>query len=135
MVNALGSGALETRAVMAFLSRISEVLTGVRLKLRNIAIWWCGAEAESDNVRDNAERMMISPAHAVDLQFDLSAATAIGGNFRGTARASIDEWIAAEAVHLVGQEAVTLSTTPTSRCSAAAGWRICGSWPTGRCRA
>ena len=112
MVNARGSGVLEIRALMAFLPRISEVLTGAPLRLSNIATWWCGAAAERDYVRANAAGMMIGPALAVDLPFDLSATTALGGDFNGRARASIDDWIEAEGEALVGQEAVTLSTTP-----------------------
>lgn len=112
MVNALGSGVLEMRALMAFLPRISEVLTGAPLALPNIATWWCGGAAERAYVEANAERMMIGPAQAVDLPFDLGAATALGGRFRGSARESIADWLAAEGPQLVGQEAVTLSTTP-----------------------
>ena len=42
MINALGSGVLEIRAMMAFLPAISEVLTGEKLLPPNIATWWCG---------------------------------------------------------------------------------------------
>lgn len=112
MVNALGSGVLEIRAMMAFLPRICELLTGEPLMLPNIATWWCGGATQRAFVRENAERMMIGSAYAADLPFDLGATTALGGNFRGTARASISEWLEAEGGMLVGQEAVTLSTTP-----------------------
>ncbi|MBD3787186.1 MAG: circularly permuted type 2 ATP-grasp protein [Sphingomonadales bacterium] len=112
MVNAFGSGVLEMRALMAFLPRISEVLAGQPLSMPNIATWWCGGAAERAYVEANAERMMIGSAYAVDLPFDLGATTALGGRFRGTARESIAEWLASEGAQLVGQEAVTLSTTP-----------------------
>ncbi|MGD9917704.1 MAG: circularly permuted type 2 ATP-grasp protein [Paenirhodobacter sp.] len=112
LVNALGSGVLEIRAMMAFLPRIAEVLTGAPLQLPNIATWWCGGGNERGYVRDNAAQMMIGSAYAVDLPFDLGATTALGGTFRGAARPSIAEWLEAEGQQLVGQEAVTLSTTP-----------------------
>lgn len=112
MANALGSGVLEMRAMMAFLPRISKVLMSEQLKLPNIATWWCGGGTERAYVRDNAQNMLISPAHAVDLPFDLGATTALGGEFRGTAMGSIAEWLDREGDKLVGQEAVTLSTTP-----------------------
>ncbi|PTV94826.1 putative circularly permuted ATP-grasp superfamily protein [Rhodobacter aestuarii] len=112
MVNALGSGVLEMRAMLAFMPRICQVLTGGPLKLPNIATWWCGGGSERAYVRDNAEHMMIGSAYACDLPFDLGATTALGGAFRGSARASIAEWLEAEGNMLVGQEAVTLSTTP-----------------------
>lgn len=112
MVNALGSGVLEMRAMMAFLPRICEVLTGGPLLLPNIATWWCGGANERAHVRDHASQMMIGSAYACDLPFDLGAATALGGALRGAARASIADWLEAEGAALVGQEAVTLSTTP-----------------------
>ncbi len=112
MVNALGSGALETRAMLAFLPRIAEVLQGGALKIPNIATWWCGGTAERDYVLENVERMMIGPALSVDLPFTVDAATALGGRLRKAAHMPIAEWLRSGAEELVGQEAVTLSTTP-----------------------
>ncbi len=112
MVNALGSGVLETRALLAFLPRICEALTDAPLKLPNIATWWCGQEKERDYVRTNIARMMIGPAQSTALPFEIDATTVLGGTFRGTAKESIDSWITGDGPALVGQEAVTLSTTP-----------------------
>lgn len=112
MINALGSGVLEMRAMMAFLPRISRVLTGAPLSLPNIATWWCGQPRERDYVKENAERMMIGGALAHDLPLDIGAITAVGGEFRSGARDSVDAWIDAEGQLLVGQELVSLSTTP-----------------------
>lgn len=112
LVNALGSGILEMRAMMAFFPRISQVLTGAPLKLPNIATWWCGGDYERAYVRANAGKMMIGSAYAVDLPFDMGSTTALGGAFVGKESRSIAEWIEAEGKTLVGQEAVSLSTTP-----------------------
>ena len=112
MANALGAGVLDTRALMAFLPKISRVLTGQPLAMSNIATWWCGSESEREHVRAHAASMMIGPAMAVDLPFDLDAATALGGEFRGGGQESLSQWLAREGSQLVGQEAVTLSTTP-----------------------
>lgn len=113
MVNALGSGLMETRAMLAFVPRIAEVLTGRSLKLPNIATWWCGGRAERDYVKRNADRMMIGPALSVDLPFDAKSAAVLGGKFRDTTSHPIGEWLESEGRGLVGQEAVTLSTTPS----------------------
>ncbi len=112
LVNALGSGILEIRAMMAFLPRIAQVMLDQPLMLPNIATWWCGGDAERAYVRGNAGRMMIGSAYAVDLPFDIGATTALGGAFLGKESRSISEWIEAEGKGLVGQEAVSLSTTP-----------------------
>lgn len=115
LINALGSGVLEMRALMAFLPKISQVLTGAPLKLPNIATWWCGQPAEREHVQQNADKMMIGGALDQDLPFDIGATTALGGKFRYSARASVDDWIRNEGDMLVGQEVVTLSTTPAWR--------------------
>ena len=112
MVNALGAGVLEMRALQAFLPRICRVLTGSPLKLPNIATWWCGTAAERAHVQSHLDDMMIGHALAADLPFEQGAATASGDGFRAAAQPSIDAWIDAEGGNLVGQELVTLSTTP-----------------------
>ncbi|GGG73473.1 hypothetical protein GCM10011415_22230 [Salipiger pallidus] len=112
MVNCLGSGVLEARAMMAFLPRLSERLMGAPLELPNIATWWCGQKAERDYVLANIDRMMIGSAQTPKLPFDRGATTVLGDNFRATAYSSISEWLNNDGAALVGQEAVTLSTTP-----------------------
>ncbi|SFA73177.1 Uncharacterized conserved protein, circularly permuted ATPgrasp superfamily [Poseidonocella pacifica] len=112
MLNCLGSGVLEARALMAFLPRISRHLLGEPLELPNIATWWCGQSKERAYVRDNFEKMMIGPALSTQLPFEMDATTVLGGRFRGAAHAPVADWIEAEGDTLVGQEAVSLSTTP-----------------------
>ena len=46
MVNALGSGILETRALSAFLPRLAGSCSASTLALPTIATWWCGQPAE-----------------------------------------------------------------------------------------
>ena len=112
LVNALGSGILETRALLAFMPRVAEALLGERLILPNIATWWCGQPAERAHVRAHKERMMIGPALSTRLPFDADDATILGGHFRDGARSSFDAWLESDGAQLVGQEAVMLSTTP-----------------------
>lgn len=112
MLNCLGSGVLEARALMAFLPRICERLTGQALKIPNIATWWCGQAAERAYVYDNLQRMMIGRALSTDLPFEVDSSTALGGDFRGSAKQPIGDWLESDGARLVGQEAVTLSTTP-----------------------
>jgi uncharacterized alpha-E superfamily protein len=111
MVNALGSGILETRALLAFLPRI-QALRGEPLKLSNIATWWCGQATEREHVRANIERMMVGPALSTRPPFELDGKTILGGRFEEETQQSVDSYLDAEGAMLVGQEAVTLSTTP-----------------------
>ena len=112
MVNALGSGVLETRALLAFLPRICEALRGEKLALPNIATWWCGGTTEREHVHTNLARMMIGPALSTRPPFEPDDKTIFGGRFHDGTTGSIDGFIEANAATLVGQEAVSLSTTP-----------------------
>ena len=112
MVNALGSGVLETRALLAFLPRICQELFGAPLKLSNVATWWCGQPAEREHVRANIERMMVGPALSTRPPFEPDENTVLGGHFQNGVQRTIEAHLEAEGPMLVGQEAVTLSTTP-----------------------
>lgn len=112
LVNSLGSGVLETRAFLAFIPRICQALLDEPLKMPNIATWWCGQAAERAHVQSNNHKMMIAPALATRLPFDVDGSTVLGGEFRGSAKQPVSDWIESEAGSLVGQEAVRLSTTP-----------------------
>jgi uncharacterized circularly permuted ATP-grasp superfamily protein/uncharacterized alpha-E superfamily protein len=112
MVNALGVGVLETRALLAFLPRICEAWRGKPLALPNIATWWCGQAPERAMVRANADRMMIGPAFSTRLPFDMEESTVLGARLRARGGETLARLLDAEGAKLVGQEAVTLSTTP-----------------------
>lgn len=112
MVNALGSGVLEMRALLAFLPRLSEHLLAEPLKLPNIATWWCGHAAERAHVAANAADLVISPALSNRLPFDLEEARVPGARFRPGPHATLADWIEAEGPALVGQETVSVSTAP-----------------------
>ena len=104
MVNALGAGVLESRALMAFLPRISHALLGEPLALPNIATWWCGQPKERAHVEANIDQMMMGRALSTSLPFEPDPMLPPGTDLA----AQID----AMGETLVGQEAVTLSTTP-----------------------
>ncbi len=113
LVNALGSGVLESRALLAFLPRISTALTGQPLAIPNVATWWCGQEEEREFVKGNAERMAIGDAFSTRPLFEFDDGSIVGGRFKGEHGQSLNDWIDGRGSRLVGQEAVTLSTTPT----------------------
>ncbi len=111
LINALGSGILETRALLAFLPKISRTLRDEPLSLPNIATWWCGHEKERLHVLKNAGNMMIGNAFTTSLPFSKDEGTALGVNFSDNPQ-KLAEQLEAKGQYLVGQEAVSLSTTP-----------------------
>jgi len=112
MVNALGAGILETRALLAFLPRICEVLRNEPLKLPNVATWWCGTESARSYVSHNAGRMLFSRALSTALPFEVCDEAVVGIDAKSLTGTDLYSWIEREGHGLVAQEAVTLSTTP-----------------------
>lgn len=111
MVNALGSGILEMRALLAFMPRIAQALLDEPLKLPNIATWWCGQEGERAHVRTNADRMMIGEALSTRMLFDSEDKTHLGATLEER-EIGVSHLLEQRGAMLVGQEAVTLSTAP-----------------------
>src|SRR5262249_54519597 len=70
LVNALGSGIVETRALLAFLPELSRKLLGQELLLPNIATWWCGQSRERRQVIDRIGELMVGPALSTRLPFE-----------------------------------------------------------------
>ncbi len=107
MVNALGSGLLETRAFLAFMPRICRALRGEPLKLANTATWWCGQAPQRAYVEAHIGEMTVAPALSNRLPFEAEFPSV-----PGTADLPLAEWLMRDGEALVGQERVQLSTTP-----------------------
>lgn len=112
MINALGTGLLETRALAAFMPRLAQKLLGAPLLLPEIATWWCGQPSELKHVIDKFDNLMIGPAFSTALPFDDQRGTALGSTIPPEQKAQLLERIAANGADYVGQEPVQLSTAP-----------------------
>ncbi len=112
MINALGTGILETRALAAFMPRLSKYLLGTGLELPEIATWWCGQAAERDFVLDNFDSLMIGPAFSTVLPFDDLRGTSLGAAMTAAQKSQLKDRLAAHGIDYVGQEPVRLSTAP-----------------------
>ncbi len=108
-VNALGTGILQSRALLAFLPSLHRRLHGRGLSMPNVATWWCGEEAARTRVMQNARHMTVGPAHSTRLPFDPGDEAVAGATLDpATLAARLD----ADPGGTVAQEIVTLSTTP-----------------------
>jgi uncharacterized circularly permuted ATP-grasp superfamily protein/uncharacterized alpha-E superfamily protein len=112
MINALGTGIMETRSLAAFMPRISNQMLSTALQLPEIATWWCGQPAEREYVLDNFDGLMIGPAFSTSLPFDDLRGTALGANMTPDQKAQLKDRIARNGREYVGQEPVQLSTAP-----------------------
>ena len=112
MVNAAGSGILETRAFAAFMPRLSRAILGEDLELPGIATWWCGQEQERQHVLDHFDDMMIGPAWSTSLAIDDHPRTALGAQLTPERARELRQRMASRGIDFVGQEPVRLSTAP-----------------------
>ena len=112
VLNAVGAGIVEMRALLAFLPKISEALDGEALKLPSIATWWCGQQSECAHVMDNLDRMMIGPALSPRLPFEDKGLTVHGAALSDKEKAAWHDRLTSSGGDYVAQEAVSLSTTP-----------------------
>lgn len=109
LVNSVGAAVLETRALMAFLPQIARKHFGAPLKLPNIATWWCGQKSERDHVMANRDQMMIGSAFStVPLMADTGEQ-----HPDHVSESDTSALLERSGRELVGQEAITLSTTPS----------------------
>lgn len=112
MINAMGTGLLETRALAAFIPRIAKKLLGEKLLLSGIATWWCGQPGEQRHVIANFDQLMIGPAFATTLPFDDLRGTMAGSSIPPDQREALLARIRDHGADYVGQEHVKLSTAP-----------------------
>jgi uncharacterized circularly permuted ATP-grasp superfamily protein/uncharacterized alpha-E superfamily protein len=107
VANALGSGLIETAAIMPFLPGLSTKLLGERLKLPSVATWWCGQTYALDWVLEHLDSVVVKPAfpsRAMEPVFGAELAQAEKGRLADQLRARPHEYVA--------QEQVALSTAP-----------------------
>ncbi|RQW63683.1 circularly permuted type 2 ATP-grasp protein [Vibrio viridaestus] len=68
LANALGSGVLETPALLPFLDAISEFLLGEPLMLPSVQTWWCGHTSSLEYVKTNFSTLIIKQIYRTDNQ-------------------------------------------------------------------
>lgn len=59
VANSLGSGVVESEALMAFYPKLCEQVLGEALSLPSIATWWCGQDQEREYVIENLDRLHV----------------------------------------------------------------------------
>jgi uncharacterized circularly permuted ATP-grasp superfamily protein/uncharacterized alpha-E superfamily protein len=107
VANALGSGLIETAAVMPFLPGLARNLLGEKLKLPSVATWWCGQEYALDWVLNHLDSVVVKPAfpsRGMEPVFGAELPQAEKGKFAEQLRARPHEYVA--------QEQIALSTAP-----------------------
>ena len=107
VANALGSGLIETAAVMPFLPGLSRHLLGKNLKLPSVATWWCGETYALDWVLNHLDSVVVKPAfptREMEPVFGAEIPQAEKSKFATRLRTRPHEYVA--------QEQIALSTAP-----------------------
>src|SRR5271154_2788876 len=107
VANALGSGVIETAAIMPFLPGLATKLLGEPLRLPSVATWWCGQEYALHWVLEHLDQVVVKPA------FPLRAMEPIfGAELAKAEKEKIGDRLRAHPHEYVAQEQVALSTAP-----------------------
>ena len=107
VANALGSGLIESAAVMPFLPGLARHLLGEELKLPSVATWWCGQAKALDWVTRNLGSVVVKPAFA-----SLGMEPVFGSELSPSERDKFLERLLVRPHEYVAQEQVALSTAP-----------------------
>jgi uncharacterized circularly permuted ATP-grasp superfamily protein/uncharacterized alpha-E superfamily protein len=107
VVNALGSGLLESSAPAAFLPALCQHVLGEDLRLPSVATWWCGDPERLDYVVDNLSHLVIKPAFPTGRRHSI-----FGANLNERARQRLAARIKQAPYDYVATEQVALSTAP-----------------------
>lgn len=107
VANALGSGLIETAAIMPFLPGLSKHLLGEQLKLPSVATWWCGQDYALAQVLDHLDSVVIKPAFP-----SRGMEPVFGAQLAKAEKQHLSEKLRSRPYEYVAQEQVTLSTAP-----------------------
>jgi uncharacterized circularly permuted ATP-grasp superfamily protein/uncharacterized alpha-E superfamily protein len=107
LANALGSGVLESGALLGYLPKLARRLLGEELRLPSVATWWLGEPAAFDDAFRRPERLIIKP-----LERSPSERPIVVEDLSEEEREALRERIAARPQHYVAQEWVHVSQAP-----------------------
>ena len=107
VANALGSGLIESAAIMPFLPGLSRHLLNEELKLPSVATWWCGQPRAMEWVLDHLESVVVKPAFP-----SLRMEPVFGSELPKKEKDAFIERVRAFPHEYVAQEQVALSTAP-----------------------
>jgi uncharacterized circularly permuted ATP-grasp superfamily protein/uncharacterized alpha-E superfamily protein len=107
VANALGSGLLETTALLAFLPGLCRHLLGEELRLPSVPTWWCGDREACARVLARLDELVIKPALP-----GMRLEPVIGAELTREQLAELAGKIRARPRDYVAQDRLPLSTTP-----------------------
>lgn len=112
IVNALGSGAVESAGLMGFMPGLARRLLGEDLRMPNVATWWCGQPDVRDAVMPELDSRVVAPAYGYGLPVLPDRGATAMSDVTPEVRETLRQAIRARGCDYVVQEAIHLSTMP-----------------------
>ena len=103
IVNALGSGLLQSPAFKSFLPGLCRHVLGEKLLMPSVATWWCGQKSAENYVLAHLDELTVKPAFRSQQQ--MKSEVLSNDELRARIRFQPHLWVA--------QEKVALSTAPS----------------------
>jgi uncharacterized alpha-E superfamily protein len=107
VANSLGTGLIETPALLPFLPQLCQRLLKEDLKLPSVASWWCGKASAKEYVLTHLKKLIIKPTFA-----SIRKEPIFGDRLSGEELKELEAKIRHSPRDYVGQEITPLSTTP-----------------------
>ncbi len=108
VANGLGTGLIETPALLGFLPGLCRALLGEELRLPSVPTWWCGEEAALRYVIEHLDTLVVKSTFWSPSSFE----PVFAGRLSTEERSKLAGRIRARPEAFVAQEQVTLSTAP-----------------------
>jgi len=115
IINALGAGLVEARAMLAFLPALAPIVLGAELKIPNVATWWLGRADMREEMIGKLDSMVIASAFTEQLADLRHGSEILGAKLEAAERQALMQSIRNRGIDYVVQEAVTLSSMPVWR--------------------
>ncbi len=112
LANALGSGVVEAPVMMSILPALCRRVLKEDLRLPNIATWWCGHKAAREAILADMDATVFAGAFGNALPGGTPYGTMPGGSLTGDEKAKLRAAILQRGIDYIGQEPMSLSTTP-----------------------
>lgn len=107
LANGLGSGLLESGALLGYLPAICRSLLGAELLMPSVATWWCGEPAALQDVIAGIDHLVVKPAFSQLRQFPI-----FGEDLNAVTRQNLIAALRADPHNFVAQELVRISQAP-----------------------
>jgi len=115
IINSLGAGLVEARAMLAFLPALAPTVLGADLKTPNVATWWLGRVDVREDMIGKLGDMVIASAFTESMAGMRLPSEVLGAKLDDAQRGELVRSIRDRGIDYVVQEAVTLSTMPVWR--------------------